>query len=195
MIPMLGFGFNYDDLQTAQSLGTSQMTTNGPDWISRLTALLPPGQKGAVLRGLVLEVAAIAARNLGSEKALDEDTGSAYCRERLTSGRSIASASELITMAKHCDLEEALFGPDPELLILVDDSELRSSGTALYEHYMECRGDYPEYELIDPSQHSGPQEETVELEYERQMDDFTQLVRDWRDGFLAQLVKDARGVG
>jgi hypothetical protein len=195
MITMSRLWLNYDEWHIAKALGTSQMTTNSTDWISRLTALLPPGQKGAVLRGLVLEVAAIAARNLGGEKALDEDTGSAYCRERLTSGRSVACAAELVSQAKACDLEEALFGPDPELLILVDDSELRSSGAVLYEHYMECRRDYPEYELIDPSEQSGPQEETAELEYERQMDDFTQLVRDWRDGFLGQLLKDARGVG
>ncbi len=117
-----------------------------------------------------------------------------YIRDRLRQTRGISFAAALISMARNNDpdLDNWLFADEEEELLLVADTALMVSGEVLLERYLNYRDVYPEYELIHPSEYSGPSEDDEEQEWGRLVEDFASLARDMRDGFLGELIADAR---
>ena len=163
------------------------------EWIARLAQVMPEGEQGALLRTVVEDVSAMAVAKLGRADSECLETAGEYCRSRLTRGRSKTFAADLVGMArdKDDDVDQWLFCGEPEACVLVADSEIHDEGTALLERYLDYRDNHPEYELVHPSDYSRPKEKTADLEWERLVDDFAELIRDWRDGFLAGLMEDA----
>jgi hypothetical protein len=163
------------------------------DRLAQLIQYLPADQYGACLRDLVHRLVAIAlvgdvtAANMEPEEAVNH-----YIRERLGHTRSDSFAAALISMVRNndADFDGWFFSDDREQMILVADAELRAIGEELLERYLDYRDNYPEYAVIHPSDYSGPKEDDEDEEWARHVSDFTDLVRDWRDGFLKELVED-----
>ena len=77
-------------------------------------------------------------------------------------------------------------------MILIADAEIDVFAEGVLESYIDYIENYPEYELIHPSNFSGPKETHEEKERQRLVDDWADLIRQWRDGFIRNLIEDHR---
>jgi hypothetical protein len=165
--------------------------------IAQLIQWLPADQYSACLSYLVHQLVPSALVGDATAAGMEpEEAVSCYILERLGRTRSDAYAAALISMVRNNDTEfdAWLFSDDREQMILVADAQLAATGEELLERYLDYRDNYPEYGVIHPSDYSGPNEKDGEEEWARLVSDFTDLVRDWRDGFLRELVEDVNRV-
>jgi hypothetical protein len=123
-----------------------------------------------------------------------EDVISSYLNERLGHCKTSTAAGELVKMARDIDpdVDHWLLADNGIEMILVGDDKSYFSGETLLERYLDYCENYQEYELIHPSDYTGPREETESAEAKRISRDFAELVREWRDGFLQELIEDVR---
>lgn len=162
------------------------------EWIGILAHFLPSDRGAEILRQLVTALVPVAVQGLGVESADPDTLAPAYVRERLGRSPSVGHAAELIGMACDNDLNflEWIFADDQAELLLVSDEELARSGVTLLERYLDYRDNYPERELIHPSDYTGSVEDDEQEERQRIASDFVDLARSWRDQFLKQLIMD-----
>jgi len=151
---------------------------------------------GPVLRELVDRLVPLAATGVAHADDVDsEDTADTYIRNRLGQTTTSCSAGDLIGMVRENDpdFDDCLFADhEQELILVVGRNDLRSSGEELLERYLDYRDNYPEYEVVHPSDYTGPRRKSEEEEWARILDGFHDLVREWRDGFLHEMMDDMR---
>lgn len=183
-----------------QPHGQRQVTLSRSDLdiarISELVRLLPADEYNLSLIANVRALVYIAVAGHPDFDGPPEEAVESYIRERLGQGRSDSFAARLVSMARENDAEfdHWLFSDDREEMLLVADSELTATGVILLEHYLDYRDNYPAYGIIHPSALSGPMEDDEDAEWARLVAEFTSLARDWRDGFLKDLIEDVNRV-
>ena len=149
----------------------------------------------SLLRDVVSQLIMVAGTKQGElREGGAEDVISSYLNERLGHCKTNTAAGELVKMARDIDpdVDQWLLADNGIEMILVGDDKSYFSGETLLERYLDYCENYQEYELIHPSDYTGPREETESAEAKRISRDFAELVREWRDGFLQELIEDVR---
>jgi len=165
------------------------------DWVNALASALAGEARSEGLRALT---ELLIARNiLDANPALTyeqrEGAMADEINERVRWCRSDAFAHDLLSMAGNNDpdLDEALFPDGRAEIILIADSEMEVHAEGLLERYIDYIATYPHYDLIHPSDYSGPREDDEEKEWARLVDDFSWMLRQWRDSFMSKLLEDS----
>lgn len=164
------------------------------DWINKLASTLSSGGLGEALESLaeLLIAEYIVAANPSLTHAQKEDAISEELNERLRSCRSDAFAAELFAMAANNDpdFDGFLFPDGRGEMIFIAGAAIEAHAECLLERYVDYIDTYPDYDLIHPSDFSGPRETDEDKESERLIRDFSFMLREWRDDFLCKLIED-----
>lgn len=163
------------------------------EWITRLTDRLGGDSRGLVLRKLCERlIQRIVKKKLDSSGDDFDQLVSEELEERIWNWRSEAFAAELIRDTRENDpnLDHWLFPDGFAETVLVSDGEILQKAEEVLNAFESYIAAYPDYDVIHPSDYSYPQAPNKEKERERIINDFAWMLRQWRDGFLAQLIKD-----
>jgi hypothetical protein len=163
-------------------------------WINRLAFTLSSGGRGEALQSLAQLLIAeyIVAATHGSPEVQNEEAISEELNERLRSCRSDTAAGTLFSMAAQVDpdCDEALFPDGREEMIFISDPETEPLAECLLERYLDYIDTYSDYDLIHPSDFGEPKEADEEKEWERLVNDFACMLREWRNDFFRKLIED-----
>lgn len=116
--------------------------------------------------------------------------------ERLTRVKSNTFAAEVLAYnTESYDIEDAIFPDGRAEIILIADAKLADSACHIFDTHEEMEAIYGDHNWIRPSDYSQPREDDPDEEYDRQINDFTDMVRDWRHDFITTLLNDCYSVG
>lgn len=170
-----------------------QLTTD-LEWINGLASVLSIGGRGETLQALtsrlINEYIECTKPTLTNEQK--EEAVFAELDERVHLCRSNAFAHDLLSMAANNDVnfDDAVFPDGRAHVILIADSEIPAVAEGVLMSYLEYLDNYPEYDVIHPSDFSGPKKDDEDEEWQRLVDDFSSMLREWRDDFIRKLIED-----
>jgi len=160
--------------------------------IDALASTLREADRGAALRTLVELL--IESQLLENRQEYEDIDVAVYDEigERLRGCYSDAFVYELISIAQENDpdFDSFLFPDGRAEIVLVADRELYSAADTLLERYLDYISNYPEYNLVHPSDYIIPKEENENKEWQRLVGNFSDMIRDWRDRFVIRLIED-----
>jgi hypothetical protein len=128
----------------------------------------------------------------GLEEAQKEEAISEELEERLRSCRSDTAAGELLFTAAQVDpdCDYALFPDGRGEMIFISDSETEPHAECLLERYLDYIDTYSDYDLIHPSNFGDSKDPDEDKEWERLVNDFACMLREWRQDFFRKLFEE-----